>query len=158
MAYSQNTSVEKMVNRMLKEHLGALAFRRRGFILVSKQTIKNITEQAPDDAMINAAKNAEEQLKEIGMLVGSELTTAAKPTLTDRLNGLRFLTSYNGFATEISSDPSNKKIGIFVKMDMGRKYSLYVGEAIKASLIGYAEADNIEATDSSLYMELTKLQ
>jgi hypothetical protein len=106
--------------------------------------------------MINVARKSEEQ-REIGMLVGSEQTTAAKPSLTDRLNGLRFVMSYNGFATEISSDPSDKKIRVFIKMDMGRKYSLYVGEAIKTSLMDYARVDNIEATDSSLYMELTKL-
>jgi hypothetical protein len=35
--------------------------------------------------MIDAARNAEEQLKELGMLVGSEQTNAAKPSLTDRL-------------------------------------------------------------------------
>lgn len=41
-------------------------------------------------------------------------------------------------------------------MEMGRKFSLYVGEAIKMSLGGFAEVDNIEATEASLYIELTK--
>lgn len=156
MAYSQNTSSEKLINHMLKEQLRTLAFRRSGFILVNKRTVKTITEQLSDEALINAARNAEAHLKELGMLVASEQTTAAKPTLTDRLNAFRFIMSLNGFPTEISSAPSDKKIRIIVRMEMGRKFSLYVGEAIKMSLGGFAEVDNIEATEASLYIELTK--
>src|SRR6266511_2744313 len=152
MAYSQNTSIEKLINDMLKEQLRTLAFRRSGFIIVSKQTIKSITEQASDEALINAARNTEAHIKEVGMLVASEQTTAAKPTLTDRLNAFRFIMSLNGFPTEIASDPSDKKISIIVRMEMGRKFSLYVGEAIKMSLEGFAEVDNIEVTEASLYM------
>ena len=157
MAYSQNTSVEKLINHMLKEQLRILAFRRVGFILVNKWTLKDITEQVSDEALINAARNAEAHLKELGMLVASEQTTAAKPTLTDRLNAFRFIMSLNGFPMEIASDPSDKKIRIIARMEMGRKFSIYVGEALKMSLEGLAEVDNIEVTEASLYMELTKL-
>jgi hypothetical protein len=156
MAYSQNTSIEKLINHMLKEQLRTLAFRRSGFILVNKQTIKDITEQVSDEALINAARSTEAHLKELGMLVASKQTTAARPTLTDRLNALRFINSLNGFPTEIASDPLDKKIRIIVRMEIGRKFSLYVGEAIKMSFGEFAEVDNIEATEASLYMELTK--
>lgn len=156
MAYSQNTSIEKLINHMLREQLRTLAFLRMGFILVNKHTLKDITEQLSDEALINAARNAEAHLKEVGMLVASQQTTGAKPTLTDRLNALRFIMSLNGFPMEIASDPSDKKIRIIARMEMGRKIGLYVGEALKMSLEGIAEVDNIEVTEASLYMELTK--
>lgn len=154
MSYSQHVSPEKLINHMLKEHLGTMSLRRRGFILVSKQTIRAITEQASEETMINAARNIGAQIKELGMLMSTE--QAAKPTLTDRLNALRFVMGLNGFPIEIGTDPSDKKIRIIVRMEMGRKYSLYVGEAIKMVLEGFAETDGIEATDSSLYIECTK--
>jgi hypothetical protein len=108
-AYSQNSSIKKLINHMLKEQLRTLAFRRSGFILVNKQTLKDITEQVSDEALINAVRNAEAHLKEVGMLIASEQTTAAKPTLTDRLNALRFIMSLNGFPMEIASESSDKK-------------------------------------------------
>jgi hypothetical protein len=43
---------------MLKKQLRTLAFRRSGFILVNKQTLKDITEQVSDEVLINAARNA----------------------------------------------------------------------------------------------------
>ena len=58
MAYSQSTSIEKLINHMLKEQLRTLAYRRSGFILVNKQTLKDITEQVSDEVLINAARNA----------------------------------------------------------------------------------------------------
>jgi hypothetical protein len=156
MAYSQSTSIEKLINHMLREQLRTLAFRRSGFILVNKQTLGTITEQVSEEALINAARNAEAHLKEVGMLIASEQTTAAKPTLTDRLNAFQFIMSLNAFPTEIASDSIDKKIRIIVRMEMGQKFSLYVAEAIKMSLGGFTEVDNIEVTEASLYMELTK--
>ena len=58
MVYSQSTSIEKLINQMLKEQLRTLAFRRSGFILVNKQTLKDITEQVSEEVLINAARNA----------------------------------------------------------------------------------------------------
>ncbi len=156
MAYSQNTSIEKLINHMLKEQLRTMAFRRSGFILVNKQTLKDITEQVSDEELINAARNAEAHLKEVGMLVASEQTAAAKPTLTDRLNAFRFIMSLNGFPMEIASDPLDKKIRIIARMEMGRKFALYVGEAIKMSLRGFTEVDNIEVTEASHWLSMAQ--
>ena len=47
-------SIEKLINHMLKKQLRTLAYRRSGFILVNKQTLKDITEQVSDEVLINA--------------------------------------------------------------------------------------------------------
>jgi hypothetical protein len=52
--------------------------------------------------------------------------------------------SYNGFPMEISSE--DQKISIFLKMDMDRKYLVYVAKAIKTSVVGYARLQNLRYT------------
>ena len=59
---------------------------------------------------------------------------------------------FNGFPTDTTSDSEKGTMEIVVRLEIGRRYSLYMAETMKIFLEDSIITDKLSVTDSTLYI------
>ena len=74
--------------------------------------------------------------------------------LEDYLDFLKVYAAASGYQIDISTTESGRN-KVILSLNLGRKYSLYLGECFKILLAEVSQIDNYDFTDSLVFFECT---
>jgi hypothetical protein len=74
--------------------------------------------------------------------------------LEDYLDFLKVYAAASRYHVDISTTQSGGN-RVILRLNLGRKYSLYLGECFKILLAGVSKVDNLDFTDSLVFFECT---
>jgi hypothetical protein len=147
-AYSENIPVEKVVNDMLREYIDVFfPLRKIGFVHVTTDTVKMIFQDISDELILEHAKTLSKRFMEVITMLNKNRT------LDEYLNFLKLYANARGYQVEASANQSGGTR--IMRFNLGRKYSLYLGESFKRLLGEVSTVDNYDFTDSLVFLECT---
>jgi hypothetical protein len=148
-AYSENKPVERVVNDMLREYIDVFfPLRKIDFVHVTTDTVKMIFQDISDELIIEHAKSLSKRYIEVISMLNKNRT------LNEYLNFLKLYANASGYQVEASANQSGGT-RIIMRFNLGRKYSLYLGECFKRLLGEVSTVDNYDFTDSLVFFECT---
>jgi hypothetical protein len=148
-AYSENRPVERLINDMLREYIDVFhPLRKIGLVHVTKDTVKMIFHDISDELIIEHAKSLSKRYMEVITLLNKNRN------LEDYLDFLKVYAAASGYHIEINTTQSGGK-KVILSLNLGRKYSLYLGECFKILLAEVSQIDNFDFTDSLVFFECT---
>ncbi len=148
-AYSENKPVDRVVNDILREYVDVFfPFRKIGFVHVTTDTVKMIFQDISDELIIDHAKSLSKRYMEVITLLNKNRT------LDDYLDFLKLYANASGYQMEATTNESGGK-QVIMRINLGRKYTLYLGECFKILLSEVSTVYNYDFTDSVVFFECT---
>jgi hypothetical protein len=149
MAYSENRPVERLINDMLREYIDVFhPLRKIGLVHVTRETVKIIFQDISDELIIEHAKSLSKRYMEVITLLNKNRN------LEDYLDFLKVYATASGYQIDISTTQSGVR-RVLLSLNLGRKYSLYLGECFKILLAEVSKVDNYDFTESLVFFECT---
>jgi hypothetical protein len=149
-AYSENRPVERVVSDMLRKYIDVFCpLRKIGLVHVTKDTVKMIFQHISDELIIEHAKSLSKRYMEVITLLNKNRT------LEEYLDFFKLYASASGYQVEVMNANQSGSMKIIIKLNLGRKYSLYLGECFRILLSQVSRVDNSEFTDSVVFFECT---
>jgi hypothetical protein len=146
-AYSENKPVERVVNHILREYIDVFfPLRKIGLVHVTTDTIKMIFQDISDELIIDHAKSLSKRYMEVITLLSKNRT------LDDYLDFFKLYANASGYQMEVTTNQSGGK-RVIMRFNLGRKYSLYLGECFKILLSEVSTVHNYDFTDSVVFFE-----
>lgn len=145
LAYRQNTSVNSVINGMLKGHMDLERFLRTGYVMINKKTLRTAFGRLGEGDILDAAGQISDVVKDLLILMGK------KPSFESYIELVRLFTKTNGYEIEIGS--KDGVCSIVIGHGMGRGYSLYISECLKSLFGPISSINNVELSDSVVYFE-----
>jgi len=149
LTYSGDTSIEKVINDMLKKQLAVQGFLKNGFELFHKDIIRTLANAIPDEKLVQEARNFPTLPKEMVILN----VDGVKPDLKKYIKSFTSFMNVNGYTVSIEENKKEGTISFYTRHNISYKYSLCWGEIIKMTLANLTEITKAELTDTSVYLE-----
>lgn len=149
-AYSQQTSVSEVINDMLKQQLSMDQFMKVGFIIIHRDLVRTLVDSLSDEAIVQAAKNISESLREATNLRAGK----PRPSLAQYLDVLASYMEINRHWIDVASNEDGS-VYFTVRPQLGPKYSLFLSECLKITLDQIADITKVEVTDTTIHIECT---
>lgn len=149
MSYSEHIPISKLVNDMLREHIGVyLLWRKIGYVLVSKDVLKSSLTRSPDEELLEYAKEIASRHREAAILMHG------KPSLEAYVNLIRAFVKVNGYSVEKGKNGDNDVL--IIQFNINEKYSLFLGNAYKILIEEFADIERLEITSNLAFFEYRK--
>jgi hypothetical protein len=148
-AYAENTSIEKLVNDMLKKQLAMEGFLKNGLHLFHKEIVRILADAIPEDKLADLAREFPTLPKEMVILN----VDGMRPNLKKYMKSFASFMDVNGYPVRIEENQKDGTISFYAKHGVSHKYSIFWGEIIKMTLANLVEIANEVLTETSVYLE-----
>jgi hypothetical protein len=149
MAYSDNETIENVINNLLKKQLATQGFLRNGFELFHKDIVRTLANAISNEKLVEEARNFPTLPKEMVLLN----VDGIKPDIKKYIKSFSSFMTVNGYTVSVDENKEEGTVTFYARHNINYKYSLFWGEIIKMTLADIAEITNAEITDTSIFLE-----